>query len=271
MGAHRAGTGPEDGWHGPCSSARPPRRAHRAPRALWFSPAAQASRGLLEAAIRYDKASALVTFVFPSCTLGSPFQGPVGDHVCTCQRRQRSEVPQLCGRAACAPDPRHRHLGLGVRSEVRAAILLASRSLAPRAGLGQCRLATGPHVPWKEVGDGTRRRTGSAFTGHRKQRLRHGGLEDHLVRGPPGAREHLRGPEGERAPRLARPSGRGVCEIGLRILRAERAPSGHRIWPRSSPCFLPTDEGGLYNFSPLDPTVTAPRGRGCRPWGLQTK
>lgn len=69
---------------------------------------------------------------------------------------------------------------------------------------------------------------------------------------------------------LARLGG-GAREIGLRILRAERAPSGQRIWPRCSPCFLPTDEGGLCNFSPLDPAVTAPRGRGCRPWGLQTK
>lgn len=192
--------------------------------------------------------------------------------MCTCQRRELSEVPQLCRRAACVPDPRHRHPCLGVRSEVRAAVLLASRSLAPPVGLGQCRLVTGPHVPWKEVGDVTRRRTGSAFTGHCKQRLRRGGLEDHLVRGPPGAREHLRGPEGERAPHLARPSGWGAREIGLRILRAERAPSGQHIWPRSSPCFLPTDEGGLYNFSPLNPAVTAPRtGERLSPLGAADK
>ncbi|XP_027471291.2 protein O-mannosyl-transferase 1 isoform X3 [Zalophus californianus] len=63
-------------------------------------------------------------------------------------------------------------------------------------------------------------------TGHRKPRIRHGGLEDHLVRGSPGAREHLRGPEAEWGP----PPGLGVPAAGGRWGEAvPRLPREHGV------------------------------------------
>ncbi|XP_046954085.1 protein O-mannosyl-transferase 1 isoform X2 [Lynx rufus] len=63
-------------------------------------------------------------------------------------------------------------------------------------------------------------------TGHHKQRLRRGGLEDHLVRGPPGARQHLRGPEAERGT----PPGLGVPAAGGRRGEAVAGlPREHRV------------------------------------------
>ena len=128
------------------------------------------------------------------------------------------QTVHLSEKAGWCPHPRpHQHLAVWVsRHKARGAILSAPRSSAPDLRPGQRRrLMTGPHLIHKEIGERRGSSTGPIFTGHCKPRIRHRGLEDHLVRGPPGAREHLCRPKGKRAPCWACPSWLGAHKISL--------------------------------------------------------